>query len=172
MAGGARGRPGSNHYGFTPLMMGRELIYLGEKQIKALLGAALRHTIAYINILSWAIQVSKGLVHLHFHKGLLSTPWPPLPFSALLLMSACCPLLHLPVFLLSLSSPISPSSSRVAESFPRSRALLFLSRPPSLETPAVPRLHFSSTSSSFEIPKNPNIHSEDQLAGLGCLNPL
>lgn len=129
VAGGARGRPGSNHYGFTPLMMGRELIYLGEKQIKALLGAALRHTIAYINILSWAIQVSKGLVHLHFHKGLLSMLWPLLPFSALLLMSACCPLLHLPVFLLSLSSLISPSSSRVFlghERYYSSRALLLL----------------------------------------------
>lgn len=80
VAGGARERPDSNHYGFTPLMMGRELIYPGEKQIKALLSAALRHTIAYINILSWAIQVSKGLVHLHLHKGPLSTMWPPLPF--------------------------------------------------------------------------------------------
>lgn len=78
-AGGAGGRLGSNHYGFSPLMMGRELIYPGEKQIKALLSPVLCHTIAYINILSWAIQVSKGLVHLHFHKGPLSTPWPPLP---------------------------------------------------------------------------------------------
>lgn len=79
VAGGARGRLGSNHHRFTPLMMGRELIYPGEKQIKALLSPALHHTIAYINILSWAIQVRKGLVHLHFHKGPLSTLWPSLP---------------------------------------------------------------------------------------------
>lgn len=59
--------------------MGRELIYLGGKQIKALLSPVRRYTIAYINILSWAIQVSKGLVHLHLHKGPLSTLWPPLP---------------------------------------------------------------------------------------------
>lgn len=43
-------RPCSNHCGFTPLMMGRELIYPGEKQIKALLSPALCHTMAYINI--------------------------------------------------------------------------------------------------------------------------
>lgn len=102
--GAARDRPGSNHCRFTLLMMGRELIYPGGKQIKALLIPALRLTIAYINILSWATQVSKGLVHLHLHKGLLSTLWPPL-LSALLLMSAYCPLLHLPVFLLSFSLP-------------------------------------------------------------------
>lgn len=59
--------------------MGRELIYPGDKQIKALLSPARRRTTAYINILSWAIQVSKGLIHLHFHKSPLSTPWPPLP---------------------------------------------------------------------------------------------
>lgn len=60
-------------------MMGRELIYPGEKQIKALLRPACRHTIAYINILSRAMQVRKGLEHLHIHKGLLSMLWPLLP---------------------------------------------------------------------------------------------
>lgn len=74
--------------------MVRDLIHPGEKQIKALLSPACRHTIAYINILSWVIQVSKGLIHLHFHKGPLSTLWPPshLP---LLPTSTCRPLLHL-----------------------------------------------------------------------------
>lgn len=98
--------------------MGRELIYPGEKQIKALLSTVLRHTIAYINILSWAIQVSKGLVHLHLHKGpphcslrspiscppdecLLSSPSPPrLPPSS--------PSLHLSPRCFSLSRSISP----------------------------------------------------------------
>lgn len=122
VAGGATGRPGSNHYGFTPLMMGRELIYPGEKQIKALLSTALRHTIAYINILSWAIQVTKGLVHLHLHKGPLSMMWPPLPSqlsswwlpAVLSFTSSSCfvhfssPPLHLPAVSFSLSiSPVS-----------------------------------------------------------------
>lgn len=96
---GGRYRLGSNHYGFTVLMTGRELIYHGEKQIKALLSPAHCHTIAYINILSWAIQVSKGLVHLHLHKGPLSTLWPPLPLSSPPDECLHCPLLHLPVFL-------------------------------------------------------------------------
>lgn len=90
----SRGKPSSNHRQFAPLMMVRDLIHPGEKQIKALLSPACRHTIAYINILSWVIQVSKGLIHLHFHKSPLSTLWPPshLP---LLPTSTCCPLLHL-----------------------------------------------------------------------------
>lgn len=121
---------GCNHYEFTALMMGRELIYPGGKQIMALLSPALRHTIAYINILSWVIQVSKGLVHLHLHKGPLSTLWPLAP---LLLMRAGCPLLHLTVFLLSLSSP----SSRL----PRSHAAFFSA---CTWTPTVSSLLFSS----------------------------
>lgn len=74
--------------------MVRDLIQPGEKQIKALLSPACCHTIAYINILSWVIQVSKGLIHLHFHKGPLSTLWPPshLPLPP---TSTCRPLLHL-----------------------------------------------------------------------------
>lgn len=90
--------------------MGRELIYPGEKQIKALLSPARHHTIAYINILSWAIQVSKGLTHLHFHKGPLSTPWPPL-----LLCLSCRrvpAVFTTPVLLLLLPhSPICPFST-------------------------------------------------------------
>lgn len=62
-------------------MMGREFIYPGDKQIRALLSPAHRGTTAYINILSWAIQVSKGFTHPYFHKGPPSTfhptaPWP------------------------------------------------------------------------------------------------
>lgn len=157
VAGGARGRPGSNHYRFTPLMMGRELIYPGEKQIKALLSPALRHTIAYINILSWAIQVSKGLVHLHFHKGPLSTLWPPLPsrlssrwVPAVLSFTSLSssfhfssPPLHLPAVSLSPSlayaiPPLAPSSTW---------------------TPPVSRLHFSPPPPPVVKYKNPNIRS-------------
>lgn len=115
VAWGARERQSSNHHGFTPLMMGRELIYPGEKQIKALLSPALHHTIAYINILSWAIQVSEGLVHLHLHKGpALHAAAPACTLSPPLLMSACCPLFHLPVFLFFTLLTTSPSSSSVS----------------------------------------------------------
>lgn len=145
VAGGARGRPGSNHYGFTPLMMGRELIYPGEKQIKALLSPALRHTIAYINILSWAIQVSKGLVHLHFHKGPLSTLWPTLPSR---LSSWWVPAV-LSFTSLSSSFHFPPRSLHLlAGSFSVMNVIIPLV-PSSSWTPAVSCLHFSSTSASF-----------------------
>lgn len=67
----SRGNASSNHRQFTPLMTMRELIYPGDKQIKALLSPASCHTTAYINIFSWAIQVtspfSQGLT-LHLPK--------------------------------------------------------------------------------------------------------
>lgn len=94
-------------------MMGRELISPGGKQIKALLSAALHHTIAYINILSRATQVGKGLARLYFHKGRLSTPWPPLLSSSSTSSSSSQvePAAALLLTFLS-SSPIPPSTRR------------------------------------------------------------
>lgn len=167
VAGGATGRPGSNHYGFTPLMMGRELIYPGEKQIKALLSPALRHTIAYINILSWVIQVSKGLVHLHFHKSPLSAPWPPRPsrlsfwwVPAVLSFTSLSSSFHFPRHLSILQQCLS-----------HSRVLFLLSRTPPLELPLSPVCTFPPPPPVVKD-RNPNIHSCDQLAWLRCLNPL
>lgn len=146
--------------------MGRELIYPGETQIKAVLSPALRHTIAYINILSWAIQVSKGLVHLHFHKGPLSTLWPP--------FLSCLSFWRVPAVLsfTSLSSsfhffsPVSLSSSRFFlrhVHYYSVRALLLL------KSCLLSTLFFCLL--QFLNLKHPNIHSEDQLALLQCLNP-
>lgn len=165
VAGGARGRPGSNHYRFTLLMMGRELIYPGEKQIKALLSPVLCHTIAYINILSWAIQVSKGLVHLHFHKGPLSTPWPPFPswlsswwVPAVLSFTSRSSSFHFPLRPLNLP-PVSFSPMYVTSPL----------APSSSWAPAVSCPH-SSTSTSCWIQKNiqifvlkTNLHDSDVL---------
>lgn len=161
---GARERQSSNHHGFTLLMMGMELIYPGEKQIKALLSPVRRHTIAYINILSWGIQVSKGLVHLHLHKGPLSTLWPPHPFGSPpdeCLLSSPSPPCLLPFGILT----TSPSSSNVALAHVRyfsSHALLHLNSR---------WLHSFSISSICLIQKFKNSFLRPTCIAL-CLNPL
>lgn len=163
VAGGAGRRLSSNHSGFTLLMMGRELIYPREKQIKALLSPVLCHTIAYINILSWVIQVSKGLVHLHFHKGPLSTSWPPLLSQ---LSSWWVPAV---LSFTSLSSSSFHFSSSSLSIFQQCLLSFLLSisalAPSSTWTPAVFAQHFSSSC----LTQKSQIFI---LAWLRCLNPL
>lgn len=84
-------------------MMGRGFIYPGDKQIRALLRPVCRGTTAYINILSWVIQVSKGFTHPHFHKGPPSTPRPHGPTAA-----ARCQVLILLLLVFAIFPPCFP----------------------------------------------------------------